>query len=122
MVTNFEFHTKDISEDEKKNIFPLIDILSKTKSNDQVLTPRLVLLMNAYNVQENRPKVNGRKIRKLVNHIRKNGIAAIIATSSGYYLTNDHQEIESQIQSLRERASSINDCAKGLEKILNHMQ
>ena len=117
MVTNFELHTKDISIEDLKNVDPLIDILSKTNKETKFLTPKLVVLLNVYN-DDDRPKVNGRKIRKLVNYIRTKGIAPIIATSGGYYISKDPKEIKKQIVSLIERASSINSCADGLLKYL----
>ena len=117
MVTNFEFHTKDISIEDLKNVDPLIDILSKPNKETKFLTPKLVVLLNVYN-DDDRPKVNGRKIRKLVNYIRTKGISPIIATSGGYYISKDPKEIKKQIVSLIERASSINSCADGLLKYL----
>jgi hypothetical protein len=38
----------------------------------------------------------------------------LIATSDGYYVSYDKIEIEKQIQSLKERAESINRCANGM--------
>ena len=42
----------------------------------------------------------------------------LIATSNGYYVDYSKETLEAQIKSLKERASSINRCAQGLETFL----
>jgi hypothetical protein len=42
----------------------------------------------------------------------------LIATSQGYYVSYDKQEINAQIQSLVERANSILKSAEGLKKFI----
>jgi hypothetical protein len=42
----------------------------------------------------------------------------LIATSQGYYVSYDAQEINAQIQSLVERANSILKSADGLKKFI----
>ena len=51
----------------------------------------------------------------MVSHIRSNGLA----TSKGYYVSNDVAEIKGQIESLEQRARSIQSCADGL---LNYLK
>jgi len=58
------------------------------------------------------------RLRKCSNYIRTNGILPLIATSQGYYVSYDKQEINSQIQSLVERANSILKSAEGLKKFI----
>jgi hypothetical protein len=62
--------------------------------------------------------VNGVKLRKMVNYIRKNGILPIIATSRGYFVTYEKELIEKQIKSLNERAAGIKDAANGMLRYL----
>jgi hypothetical protein len=47
-----------------------------------------------------------------------NGIMPIIATSQGYYVSHDKQEILDQINSLTQRANSIMNSANGLKNFL----
>jgi hypothetical protein len=42
----------------------------------------------------------------------------MIATSNGYYVSNERMEIINQIESLEQRANSIAKCALGLQKFL----
>ena len=57
------------------------------------------------------------RLRKIINYYRVNAIIPIISTSNGYYLSYNEEEIDNMIQSLTQRASSIIECALGLERI-----
>ena len=63
-------------------------------------------------------KINGPRLRKFVNHIRTNSILPLIATSKGYFVTDDKEIILTQIVSLMQRANSIEGCAQGLKEFL----
>ena len=43
----------------------------------------------------------------------------LIATSNGYYISEDKKVIESQVTSLIQRANSILKTAQGLSKFIN---
>lgn len=106
MVTNFEELTAELTDDEKHLVGHLIFML---ELNQQVYKSHEL---------ESSLKTTGVRIRKVINFIRKNHIAPVIGTSKGYYLSYDREQIEKQIKSLYERASSIRDCAKGMEYFL----
>lgn len=115
MITNFDKLTKELSDDEKKFLQPLINgFLNHTKDNP-IKTPEIVSAMNNWASEKGiNVKFTGVRLRKMVNHIRSTGALPLIATSDGYYCSRNHQDIKKQIQSLRERAASINRCADGL--------
>lgn len=115
MITDFEEITKELSEDEKQFLQPLINgFLQHTKDNP-IKTPQIVSGMNNWASEKGiNVKFNGVRLRKMVNHIRSTGMLPIIATSEGYYCSSNQEDIKKQIQSLRERAASINRCADGL--------
>jgi hypothetical protein len=119
MVTNFKEQTKPLTELQLKNIEILLSCLKNTSVNRQIPSYVLVELINS-KLKSN--FVTNRTIRKLVNHIRCNGIAAVIGTSSGYYISSDVKEISEQIKSLTERANSIFDCVYGLNQILKSIE
>lgn len=58
------------------------------------------------------------RLRKVINFIRANGIAPIIATSRGYYYSNDPEEIMALIISLQSRITSLEAAIQGLRNIL----
>jgi len=114
MITNFEGITKELSETEKLLLEPLIEILEKTNKEKPILSRELESELKLVDV-----KFGGARLRKLTNFIRCNRIIPLIATSKGYYISNNREDIETEIKSLRERANSINNAADGLESFLN---
>lgn len=119
MVTNFTEQTKPLTELQLKNVEILLQCLKNTSEKRQIPSFVLVELINS-KLESN--FVSNRTIRKLVNHIRCSGIAAVIGSSKGYYLSTDIKEISEQIKSLTERANSLFDCVYGLNQILKSIE
>ena len=118
MINNFEDFTEDLTPDELMLIKPLMNGLkTKTKENT-IKAPEIVKAMNVFAQKNGLIKITEPRLRKLVNHIRMNGIMPIIATSQGYYVSHDKQEILDQIHSLTQRANSILNSANGLRNFL----
>ena len=111
MISNFEEITKELSESEMEMIEPLIRGFKLRGKDNPVKAPEIVRGMKNKGYQISEPR-----LRKCVNYIRSNGLLPLIATSNGYYVSYDKDEIKTQIKSLHQRASSIHKCAKGLEK------
>lgn len=115
MITNFEEITSELTDAEKIVLPILINGLKKFYKDKPIKAPIIVAKINeAYKVDLTEPR-----LRKLINHIRVNSLLPIIATSNGYFVSTDRQEIEKQIRSLEERARSIQKSADGLKKILS---
>jgi len=85
-------------------------------------TPELLKFVNYYGSANNLLKIRGPRLRKLINHIRSNGLLPIIGTQHGYFVSYDVQDISDQIKGLTERANSILDCCYGLNKILKTIE
>jgi carbamoylphosphate synthase small subunit len=118
MIAGFDDITEELTNDELKLVQPLINGLKTKTSDNPVKAPFIVKGMNAYAEKHGLIKISEVRLRKLVNYIRSNGIAPVIATSKGYYMSTDQEEIKLQIESLKQRARSILSCANGLEKFL----
>jgi hypothetical protein len=118
MINNFEDFTEELTPDELKLVAPLMTGLrTKTKENT-IKAPKIVKAMNIFAQKNGLIKITEPRLRKLVNHIRVKGILPIIATSQGYYVSYDKQEILDQINSLTQRANSIMKSADGLRNFL----
>jgi hypothetical protein len=93
----------------------LVNGFSSHGKQNPIKAAEIVSSMNKF-LEENHfeIRITEARLRKCCNHIRTNGILPLIATSSGYYVSNDKEEIRTQIQSLYERASSIKRSADGL--------
>lgn len=113
MITNFEDITYELTDKELK-LVPLIISGLKTKTKDNpIKEPEIVNKMKAAGY-----KITGERLRKIVNYVRSNGLLPIIATSKGYYVSYDKEEISKQIKSLHQRANSILSSANGLNKFI----
>jgi hypothetical protein len=115
MITNFENITADLTEVELALVPLIIKGFSQYTKENPIKEPEIV---RRFNERSQGMKLTGVKLRKLVNHIRVNSLLPLIATSRGYYVSYDPKEIEAQVKSLHERASSIKNCAQGLHRLI----
>lgn len=118
MITNFEEITEELSQEERKVMLDLIVLLRQRSSTNPIKAPAIVRTINI-NLAPGFRRITEVRLRKMVNFIRSRSMLPVIATSSGYYVSNDPEEIRAQIKSLQERANSINECADGLCYFLN---
>jgi len=112
MITNFEDITEGLSTNENKIILPrLIELVKWRIGRENAITNKKLVHLLAqmgHDVQET-------SIRKMINQIRIHGLVGnLLATSKGYYVSNDSKEITKYILSLRERAAAINAVADAL--------
>lgn len=111
MIQGFEIETAPLSEYERNILLPIIVSSLKNSSKQNPIKNKLYtrwLKAGGYEIEEAR-------FRKIVSAIRReNLVPNLIASSKGYYVTNDPDEIDSYIQSLRSRARAINSLADAL--------
>lgn len=119
MITNFEDITRDLEPEEKQLVRVLISgFKTKTKDNP-IKAPDIIKKINLDKQRLGLKKnITEPRLRKLCNFIRSEGMIPLIATSSGYYVSYDKEEVKKQIDSLNERASAIIGSANGLKKFL----
>lgn len=116
MITNFEEITNPLSDDELKLLPLLLRGFIRHSEDNPIKAPAII---EAINCRSDIPiKLTGPRLRKLCNHIRRNGLLPLIATSKGYFTSHDPEVIQEQIRSLRERADAILACADGLESFI----
>ena len=119
MITNFEEVTKELSDDEKVFLKPLINGFKCHDKDSPIKAPDIVIAMNKWATEKGvKTKFSEVRLRKLVNLIRSHSLLPLIATDKGYYCCYSHDEIKKQVASLTERAGSIMRCADGLKKFL----
>lgn len=110
MITNFETLTNDLTQGELEQVESLLLVLNQAKR--PLKTEELI--REVYLIEKFKPKLSAHRLRKIVNAIRSNSVAPIIATRKGYFISNERIEIENQIKSLEERASAIRNASEGL--------
>lgn len=111
MITTFEKVTPELTEKELALVPIIIEGFKRYDKSNPIKEPEIVKRFNSKSYET---KLTGARLRKIVNHIRVNGLLPLIATSKGYYVSYNKDEVLNQIKSLRERANSINSCADGL--------
>jgi len=116
MIDNFEFITYELTEQELGMVEPIMNGFKRYTKQTPIKAADVVTRYNSYT---NTKDLSQPRLRKIVNFIRTNGLLPLIATSSGYYVSTDKEEIEKQIKSLIQRSNSILNCANGLKKFLD---
>lgn len=106
MLYGFSAETAPLSEYEKETLLPIMTkCLSRHIGKDNAITNeamREALALHGYR------RIGAARIRKIINHIRVNGlIECLMATSDGYYITTDKDEMLDYILSLQSRIEAI---------------
>lgn len=113
MVAGFELITQPLTEYETETLLPVfLTCLSKHNGKEEAITSvQIVKGMRRHGY-----KCRDVNVRKVINHIRIYGlIPNLLATSSGYYVSNDKEEIRLYIESLRQRESAIRAVRRSIE-------
>ena len=121
MITNFEEITEDLTENEKRYLPHVVEIMRGVMNVRQpIKQPDLVVILNSHleHAHGVHGILNSARLRKYFNHIRSHGLLPLIATSEGCYITDDKETIRKQIESLEQRSRSISSAAAGLKKFL----
>ena len=106
-MIGFEDQTQPLTAWEQHNLLPvmLTGLRTKVGQDKAVTSAEIIRALKAhpYNF-----KINGARVRKVINYIRLNGLVRnLVATSKGYYIEQDPKAIELYKQSLRERIGAI---------------
>lgn len=119
MINGFDKETVPLSDYERETLLPIVANWLKATSRSRPIINKMAtswLRDRGYNITEAR-------FRKIVSAIRLEAIVEnVIATSKGYYVSDDASEIADYIQSLRERAGAITAVADALTKQGNKVE
>lgn len=117
MIQTFEHITQPLTSDEYKLVNVLVRGFRHRTKENPIKAPEIINSINRdYAKYGLTKKLTEPRLRKLVNYIRSNGILPLIATSSGYYCSINRDEINAQINSMKQRADAIINAANGLER------
>ena len=110
MINGFEEETDNLSGYELNTLIPiLVKGLSNKIGKDNAITNKTMVSK----LKELKYEVTEVRIRKMINYIRHKGLVKnLIATSVGYYISQDAEEIKLYIASLKQRADAILAIAK----------
>ena len=119
MILNFEEYTHDLTEYELSLVPKFVNSFQSKVGKEHAVTAKMI----EEKMTVAGHKVSGPRIRKIVNYIRNMGLVeGLVASSSGYYISNDHKEISDYIQSLEGREGAIRVVREGMEAYLRRLK
>lgn len=105
MINGFEEQTSPLSEYERDVLLPLVvrGLRLKVGRENAVTNKEMCAGLGRHGYE-----VSGARIRKLIHHIRTEGLViGLVATSGGYYVATEKDEIVSYVRSLEGRETAI---------------
>lgn len=113
MLEGFEIETADLNEYELHTLMPIVakGLAGHVGKSNEVTSTHICNCLTKAGY-----KINGARLRKVVNYIRIKGIVkCLIATSQGYYVATNKAEVEKFTGSLRGRGDAIYAVAKAMD-------
>jgi len=115
VIEGFEDITYDLTDFEKSLVPGFVASLVKRVGKDKAITSKEIIA--AYATKG--VVINDARIRKIINHIRTGYLVkGLMATSKGYYVSVDRQEIAEYCASLGHREAAIGSVRKVMEEYL----
>jgi hypothetical protein len=119
MIEGFDEETAPLHGLEKKIVPKIIAILYPRRTCHEAVRGseicRMIEADTGHQLKESR-------LRKITNFLRSDAILPICATSKGYFVSYDVEQLESQIRSLSQRRDAIDNSIDGLTVILNKIK
>ena len=117
MDKNKPFIMQGISDYEESTVLPkVVRILQRAKGKRNAISNTAIRnILREYH----KISIVDTRVRKIINFIRLNHyLNYLLATSTGYYISNDYNEIESYILSLKQREREIKKVRQCIEQDL----
>lgn len=112
MIEGFERETQDLNDAEIKLLPMFVAGFANKRGKENAVTNKEIV----ERLSQRGVKIGEPRVRKLINHIRNKGIVeGLIATSVGYYISEDIEEINKYILSLQSREEAIRVVREGFE-------
>lgn len=119
MIQGFETQTHDLTEIELRLIPGFIAGLRKRTSADKAVTAAEITA----SYKKNGFKLSGPRVRKIIHHIRTTRKDfVVVASSKGYWVTTNPDDIWPQIASLTHRANSQLEVAKHMRNFIENLE
>ncbi len=116
MLKGFEDITADITEKENALVPVMLKGFDRHIGKDQAITSKEIIEgINNYSGI----KLNEARLRMIINYIRHHHIPNLMATSNGYYVSNDFRELVDYLESLEGRESAIRSLRINLKNYID---
>jgi hypothetical protein len=116
MINGFKPQTEPLTDYERDTLLPVICRGLKCKVGEAraVTNAAITKGMRRLGYQ-----LNEARVRKIINHIRTEGLIKwLVATSKGYYIATKREEVEQYIDSLKGREYAIRAVRESMEQQL----
>lgn len=120
MIKNFEEITVELTEIEQKIVPVIVRRFKNKPGRENIVTNKEMIagISRQYSVKLTEPR-----IRKIVQFIRINKLLpGLIGTSNGYFLTKNVEELESWIESMKQRENALRESRIRAEEDLEEMK
>lgn len=114
MIQGFEEQTQPLTDYERDTLVPLIrwGLSTKLGKERSIAGSTIIRKMRARGY-----KLDGPRLRKIINHIRANDlIRGLVSTSRGYHIATSVGEIDEYIESLNGRVAAIQEVITALKR------
>ena len=116
MLKGFEIETAPLSPEELVLVPAFVRGFSTKIGKDNAVTAGKI----ASGLRNQGHNLSHARIQKIIHHIRVNGLVlGLVATSSGYFISEDPKVIEDYLQSLMGRERAIARVREALQSQLN---
>lgn len=118
MIQNFERLTCRLSEYEKNILLPaVLEILVRCRGKSKAITNKRMIRNHLQKYA-----VNPARLRKVLHHIRTKGmVEGLMATSRGYYVADNREELVKYVISLEGRIRAQQHLRDNIKKQLKKM-
>lgn len=124
-MANRKPQLKELNDEEKDLLLPVLIKFLETKTNDLVHYTGDEIV-EAFNERKERIKFKGtfnkQRLMKLTNYIRANQLTMLMSDHSGYWVTKDEAVILEVIASLLHRIESQKAAVDGLKRLLSEIR
>lgn len=114
MIKGFEEYTEPLNDYEKNTLLPVIvkGLSTKTDKDKAITNVKMVKALRDAGYS----KLSEPRIRKIINHIRVNGIIKnLVASNKGYWIEDNVYARREYAESIRQRAASMMASLKHIE-------
>lgn len=119
MIDGFNRETQPLTDYEQGTLLPVIvqGLSTKLGKNRAITNKKICEAMTKAGYE-----LDAARLRKIINYIRVNGlVTCLIATSKGYYITSDKEEMTQYLDSLVEREEAIAQVRRSLQFQMTQM-
>lgn len=118
-MKNFEEYTKKLNQEERRILVMIVNRFKRRPGKKNRITNKQIVsaLKKSKGIEITEPR-----IRKIIQFIRLNNfLPGLVATSSGYWLTNDPKELKEWIETMQEREEAIRASREAGERDLQSL-